>query len=72
MPDRFLDKIEAMSREGTLPFFKFDSTMFQQDRASFINVNSGADGSKLAYEWEMLLPLNEENHKILYTNTVGR
>ncbi|MEZ5325411.1 MAG: hypothetical protein R3F19_10135 [Verrucomicrobiales bacterium] len=72
IPDMFLNKIEEMSREGTLPFFKFDQNLFAQDRASFINVNSGTDGSKLAYEWEMLLPLNEENHKILYSNTIGR
>lgn len=72
IPDVFLNKIEELSSSGELPFFKFPRDTFQSDRASFINVNSGADGSKLAYEWEMLLPLNEENHKILYTNTVGR
>ena len=72
IPDVFLNKIEELSSTGELPFFSFPKDTFLSNRAAFINVNYGGEGDRLAYDWEMLLPLNEDNHKILYSKTIGR
>ena len=69
-PDLILDKIFELSKSGELPFFKFDENKFRRERASFINVNQGTENDRRAYDWEMLLPLDEENHKISYNKAV--
>ena len=77
-PAAFLQKIVQASQKDEetgvkpLPFFNIDLAKYEREASSFIYTNAGTQGDRLAYDWELLLPLDTEFHKILYHKRTGR